>query len=96
MSGTDEKHAPSIVARTVKGFCHAYGPSRSGTYKLIAAGKLETRKIGTRTYILEESALRLFAVPTTLPTSEVKTSVDAGRHAGKRPYHKSRKTRTSG
>lgn len=33
-----------------------YGPSRSKTYELIAAGDLQTIKIGRRTFITVESA----------------------------------------
>jgi excisionase family DNA binding protein len=46
----------TIVARTVKGFCEAYGVGRSRAYELINEGKLTTVKAGTRTLITEESA----------------------------------------
>jgi hydrogenase maturation factor len=46
----------SVVARTIKGFCEAYGVGRSRAYELINEGKLVTVKAGTRTLITEESA----------------------------------------
>jgi excisionase family DNA binding protein len=49
-----------IQARTVKGFCQAYGVSRSTVYELIKAGKLIAVKANNRTLITEESAKAWF------------------------------------
>jgi hypothetical protein len=48
--------AGHIVARTIKGFCQAYGRSRTRTYQLINEGRLQVVKDGSTTLILEESA----------------------------------------
>ena len=48
------------VARTVRGFCEAYGVGKSKVYELIAQGKLDVRKVGRRTLIVEESAKAWF------------------------------------
>lgn len=42
-------------AYTIAQFCAAYGISKSFTYKLIAAGKLQTVKVGRRTLVTGES-----------------------------------------
>ena len=58
-----------VRARTIEGFCKAYGQNRTGTYALIAAGKLNTVKAGRRTLILEYSAEAwLRSLPTNQPT----------------------------
>ena len=54
-------HSENVVARTIKGFCAAYGVGRTKAYELIAKGKLEVRKVGTRTLITEDSAQRWFS-----------------------------------
>jgi hypothetical protein len=47
----------NIVARTVKGFCQAYGVGVTTCYKLIEEGEIEARKAGPRkTLIIEASA----------------------------------------
>jgi hypothetical protein len=46
----------SVVARTIKGFCEAYGVGRNMAYELINDGKLKAVKAGARTLIIEESA----------------------------------------
>ena len=48
------------VARTIKGFCAAYGVGQTTTYDLIKRGILETRKVGLRTLITEASARAWF------------------------------------
>lgn len=46
-----------IRARTIRGFCAAYGVSRSTAFRLLATGKLRGVRMGPRsTLILEESA----------------------------------------
>ncbi len=41
---------------TIPDYGEIYGPKRTKTYDLIGQGKLQTIKIGTRTYITVESA----------------------------------------
>ena len=48
------------IARTIKGFCAAYGVGQTTTYDLIKRGILETRKAGMRTLITEASARAWF------------------------------------
>jgi hypothetical protein len=48
------------IARTIKGFCAAYGVGQTTTYGLIKRGILETRKAGLRTLITEASARAWF------------------------------------
>jgi hypothetical protein len=58
---SDAAMTDSIVARTVKGFCKAYGVGRSRAYELINGGKLTVVKAGSRTLITEESAQKWFS-----------------------------------
>ena len=44
------------VARTVKGFCQAYGISRASFYRLVDDGKLTVVKSGSRTLVRESDA----------------------------------------
>jgi excisionase family DNA binding protein len=48
--------ADLVQARTVKGFCAAYGVGVTRTYELINQGKLVAIKDGRKTLILESSA----------------------------------------
>ena len=51
---TDAPAAP--IARTVKGFCQAYGISRATLYRLVDNGTLTVVKCGSRTLVLESDA----------------------------------------
>jgi hypothetical protein len=82
----------SIVARTVQGFCQAYGVSRSKAFELLAQGKLERRKVGARTLIPEDSARKWFD-STFLPMSKARTSMDVGGPPRTRRYQRSSKYR---
>lgn len=78
------------VARTVQGFCAAYGVGKTRAYELIAAGKIEVRKCGTRTLIDEESARQWYStLSRPLPMSETRKSAEASEPVRKRTYHKS-------
>lgn len=81
------------VARTVQGFCAAYGVSRATAYRLIAAGKLKTSKVFNRTLVIEESARKLVGLPAqppVQPPAEIENLGDRERQREKLPYHKSR------
>lgn len=45
-----------VRARTVQGFCRAYGIGRTAAYELISEGRLQAKKFGKRTLIMEDSA----------------------------------------
>jgi excisionase family DNA binding protein len=47
------------LAFTIAEACHAVGISRSKLYELIGEGRVEARKIGSRTIIPAESLRRL-------------------------------------
>ena len=85
-----------VVARTVKQFCTAYGIRKTMAYELMAAGKLERRKVGTRTLITEASARQWFeslsTPPDPRPDPRVKPRLEteASEPRRKRQYHKSR------
>ncbi|MBO9581862.1 MAG: helix-turn-helix domain-containing protein [Sphingobium sp.] len=49
------------LAFTIAEACHAVGIGRSKLYELIGQGRLETRKIGSRTLIPAESLRSLVA-----------------------------------
>lgn len=49
--------SPDTIARTVAGFCAAYGVGKTMAYELIERGVLQTKKAGKRTLILEDSAI---------------------------------------
>jgi hypothetical protein len=88
----------AIVARTVKDFCRAYGVGHTKAYELIAGGKVDARKVGSRTLIIEESAqqwLRSLGSSPSMPPSmfEARTDVNRSEQRRKRQYHKSRKHR---
>lgn len=50
----------AVRARTVRGFCEAYGVGRSTAYELISEGRLVAVKAGNRTLIVEDSARAWF------------------------------------
>ena len=59
MTGEQRYHQsrrPETIARTIKGFCQAYGVGKTTAYELIGAGQLRAVKAGKRTLIDEESA----------------------------------------
>ena len=49
------------LAFTIAEACHAVGIGRSKLYELISQGRLETRKIGSRTIIPADSLRKLVA-----------------------------------
>jgi excisionase family DNA binding protein len=49
------------LAFTIAEACHAIGISRSKLYELIGEGRVEARKIGSRTIIPTDSLRRLVA-----------------------------------
>lgn len=49
------------LAFTIAEACHAIGIGRSKLYELIGAGRVETRKIGSRTIIPADSLRGLIA-----------------------------------
>ncbi len=49
------------LAFTISEACHAVGIGRSKLYELIGQGRVETRKIGSRTIIPAESLRALIA-----------------------------------
>ena len=55
------KHDSPKLAFTIPEACHAVGIGRSKLYELISAGRVETRKIGSRTIIPAESLHALVA-----------------------------------
>lgn len=83
------KHTePDIQARTVAGFCAAYGVGVTTTYALISAGKLRTVKAGRRTLIVEASArewllgLAHSVAPCQAPASDERRRIRAMARAG--------------
>jgi excisionase family DNA binding protein len=52
---------PPKLAFTIAEACHAVGIGRSKLYELISQGRVETRKIGSRTIIPTESLRALVA-----------------------------------
>lgn len=56
-----------VRARTVQGFCRAYGIGRTATYELISEGRLQAKKFGKRTLIMEDSAKAWLASLTHIP-----------------------------
>ncbi len=50
-----QKHESPMLAFTIAEACHAVGIGRTKLYALIGEGRLETRKIGSRTVIPAES-----------------------------------------
>ena len=65
-SGPKPRHigVPFTPALTVAGFCRDYGISRSKAFEEIKSGRLQARKVGSRTLIGREDAQLWFA---TLP-----------------------------
>lgn len=56
-----QNHQAPKLAFTIAEACHAVGIGRSKLYELIGQGRLETRKIGSRTLIPAESLRSLVA-----------------------------------
>lgn len=56
-----QKHEAPKLAFTIAEACHAVGIGRSKLYELIGQGRVETRKIGSRTIIPAESLRDLVA-----------------------------------
>lgn len=56
-----QKHEAPKFAFTIAEACHAVGIGRSKLYELIAQGRLQTRKIGSRTLIPAESLRALIS-----------------------------------
>ena len=90
-------HSEQIVARTIKEFCRAYGVGHTKAYELIAQGKLEARKAGRRTLIMEASARKwleeceeIQAYPCSYPSAKQRINADGDEQPRKRKYHKSR------
>ena len=54
-------HESPKLAFTIAEACHAVGLGRSKIYELIGQGRLESRKIGSRTIIPAESLRKLAA-----------------------------------
>lgn len=54
-------HETPKLAFTIAEACHAIGIKRSKLYELIGQGRLETRKIGSRTIIPADSLHKLAA-----------------------------------
>ena len=84
-----------VVARTVRGFCQAYGVGVTTCYKLIAEGILDARKMSARKTLITEDSARAWVAslnPTHAPTHNfgAMPSEDWRRTAKKRRYHKSR------
>lgn len=56
-----QKHDAPKLAFTIAEACHAVGIGRSKLYELIGRGRIETRKIGSRTIIPAESLRALIS-----------------------------------
>lgn len=56
-----QKYETPKLAFTIAEACHAVGIGRSKLYELIGRGRIETRKIGSRTIIPAESLRDLVA-----------------------------------
>ncbi len=86
-------YRPPVVARTVKGFCQAYGVGVTTCYKLISEGKIEARKVSARkTLITESSAKSWFYgldLPGPLSVPKTRARANDGAEPRTRPYHKS-------
>jgi hypothetical protein len=86
-----------VVARTMKGFCEAYGVGITKAYELIADGTLEARKMGRRVFIIEKSAQRWIAglpahsLSHTSGAAAGESQRKSAKERGKRQYHKSRR-----
>lgn len=57
-----QKHESPKLAFTVAEACHAVGIGRSKLYELIGEGRIEIRKIGSRTIIPADSLRALVEV----------------------------------
>lgn len=56
-----QNHVTPKLAFTIAEACHSVGIKRSKLYELIGQGRIETRKIGSRTIIPAESLRALVA-----------------------------------
>ena len=56
---TPERHNNPAIAYSIKEACRISSLGRTSLYALIAAGKLQSRKVGKRTLIPAESLQRL-------------------------------------
>jgi excisionase family DNA binding protein len=56
-----QNHQTPKLAFTIAEACHAVGIGRSKLYELIAHGRIQTRKIGSRTVIPTESLRALIS-----------------------------------
>ena len=89
-----KKHAPPVVARTVKEFCKAYSVGHTMAYEEIGSGRLEALKSGRRTLITEEAAQRwLRSLPMFLPAGKTRIGANKGEQRRKRRYQRSSKYR---
>jgi hypothetical protein len=90
---TLQAEGPSpVIARTVRDFCRTYGIGKTLAYELMAAGKIEARKVSPKkTLILEASVLRWLAeCPRSVPVSQTREDTNGSEPMRKRQYHKSR------
>ena len=91
----DEKHAPPVVARTVKGFCEAYGVGKTTCYKLIAEGKIEARKPSPKKLLITEESARAWvaSLPVCTHVSGTAECESLRTNAKRRRYQRSSKYR---
>jgi hypothetical protein len=83
-----------VVARTVQGFCEAYGLAKTKAYALIKSGTIETRKMGRRRFVIEESAQRWFhSLPMFPPMAKCEDQRTSANVSEKRRYQRSSKYR---
>ncbi len=66
--------APTAAFLSVKAAQARYGLSRTRLYRLLAAGRIEARKLGGRTLVVAESADRFMAA---LPRAEFRGAPEA-------------------
>ena len=56
---TPERQTSPVIAYSINEACRVSSLGRTSLYALIAAGKLQIRKVGKRTLVLAESLQRL-------------------------------------
>ena len=98
MTSTNGRRADDVQARTVAGFCKAYGIGKTAVYELLATGKLRAVKAGTRTLILETSAkdwLSSLPVPVSDPVRQKRLGANRGEQPQRRRYQRSSKFKAS-
>lgn len=87
----------SLIARTVKGFCQAYGVGVTTCYKLISEGKLEARKASARKTLITESSAKAWydgldlPGPLSVPQTQVRANDGEEPRRQRRQYHRSYK-----